>query len=165
MPSGMKPEEKALIDRLYFEMYDSLVGYANSYLNDQHRAEELTQEVFVSAVQKPEALMNCPNPKGWLYKTLVHMIQNNSRTTAHQMKLIADYLSVNGAEITVSIDQPDLKLKYGKLAETEEFKLIYDMAVLGKSQQEMAAERGITVVNCKKRVERAKKFLRRKLSK
>lgn len=161
----MKPEEKKLIDRLYFEMYESLVSYANSYLNDQHRAEELTQEVFVSAVRKPEALLSCPNPKGWLYKTLVHMIQNNSRTTAHQMKLIADYLSVNGTEITVSIDQPDLKLKYGKLAETEEFKLIYDMAVLGKIHEEMAAERNISVNTCKKRVERAKKFLRRKLSK
>ena len=161
----MKPEEKELIDQLYFEMYDSLVSYANSFLRDQHRAEELTQEVFVSAVRKPEALLSSPNPRGWLYKTMVHMLQNNTRTTATQMKLIADYLSVNGAEIAVSIDQLDLKIKYGKLAEAEEFKLIYDMAVLGKSQQEMAAERGITVVNCKKRVERAKKFLRRKISK
>ena len=165
MPSGMKPEEKELIDRLYFEMYDSLVSYANSYLNDQHRAEELTQEVFVSAVQKPEALINSPNPKGWLYKTMWNMVQNNSRVTLRQMKLIADYLSVNGKEVTVSIDQPDLKLKYGKLAETEEFKLIYDMAVLGKTHEEMATERNISVSNCKKRAERAKKFLRRKMSK
>ena len=165
MPSGMKPEEKELIDRLYFEMYDPLVSYANSCLNDQHRAEELTQEVFVSAVQKPEALMNSPNPKGWLYKAMWNMVQNNNRVTLRHMKLIADFLSVNGREVAVSMDQPDLKLQFGELAETEEFKLIYDMAVLGKSQQEMAAERGITVVNCKKRVERAKKFLRRKLSK
>ena len=165
MPSGMKPEEKELIDRLYFEMYDSLVSYANSYLNDQHRAEELTQEVFVSAVRKPEALMNCPNPKGWLYKTMWNMIKNNGRTTAHQMKLIADYLSINGTEITISVDQPDLKLKYGKLAETEEFKLIYDMAVLGKTHEEMAVERSISANTCKKRAERAKKFLRRKMTK
>ena len=165
MPSGMKPEEKELIDRLFFEMYDSLVGYANSYLNDQHRAEELTQEVFVSAVQKPEALLSCPNPKGWLYKAMWNMVQNNSRVTLRQMKLIADYLSVNGAEVTVFVDQPDLKLKYGSLAETEEFKLVYDMAVLGKTHEEMAAERNISVNTCKKRAERAKKFLRRKLSK
>ena len=164
MPSGMSPEEKELIDRLYFEMYDSLVGYANSYLNDQHRAEELTQEVFVSAVQKPEALMSCPNPKGWLYKAMWNMIQNSNRVTTRQMKLIADYLSVNGAVITVSIDQPDLKLKYGKLAETAEFKLIYDMAVLGKTHEEMAVERNISINTCKKRVERAKKVLQRKLS-
>ena len=109
--------------------------------------------------------MNSPNPKGWLYKTMWNMVQNSNRVTTRQMKLITDFLTVNGREITVSFDQPDLMLKYGSLAETEEFKLIYDMAVLGKSQQEMAAERGITVVNCKKRVERAKKFLRRKLSK
>ena len=161
----MKPEERELIDRLYFEMFESLVGYANSYLNDLHRAEELTQEVFISAVQKPQALLDSPNPKGWLYKAMWNMVQNNNRVTMRQMKLIADFLTLNGREITVSIDQPDLKIKYGALADTEEFKLIYDMAVLGKSQQEMAAERGITVVNCKKRVERAKKFLRRKLSK
>ena len=162
---GMKPEEKELIDRLYFEMYESLVSYADSILHDQHRAEELTQEVFVSAVRKPDALLSCPNPKGWLYRTLVYMLQNNRRTTAHQLKLIADYLSVNGAQVAVSVDQPDLKLQYGKLAETEEFKLIYDMAVLGKTHEEMARERGISVNNCKKRAERAKKFLRRKLSK
>lgn len=162
---GMKPEEKELIGRLYFEMYEPLVSYANSYLKDQQRAEELTQEVFVSAVQKPEALLNCPNPKGWLYRALVHMLQNNNRTTARQMKLIADYLSANGAEITVSINRPDLKLVYGELTETEEFKLIYDMAVLGKSHEEMAAERNISVNTCKKRAERAKKYLRRKLSK
>ena len=159
----MKPEEKELIDRLYLEMYDALVGYANSYLNDQHRAEELTQEVFVSAVRKPEALLNSPNPRGWLYKTMKNMIQNNYRTTATQMKLVADYLSVNGREVAVSMDQPDLMIQYGGLAQTEEFRLIYDMAVLGKSQQEMAAERNITVVTCKKRVERAKRFLRKKL--
>jgi DNA-directed RNA polymerase specialized sigma24 family protein len=161
----MKPEEKELIDRLYFEMYDALVSYANSYLNDQHRAEELTQEVFVSAVCKPEALLSCPNPKGWLYKTMKNMLQNNNRVTSRQMKLIADFLSVNGKEIAVSVDQPDLMLQYGELAETEEFKLIYDMAVLGKSQQELSAERNITLVCCKKRVERAKKYLRRKFSK
>ena len=165
MPLGMKPEEKELIDQLYFEMYDSLVGYANSILHNQHRAEELTQEVFVSAVRKPEALLASPNPKGWLYKTMWNMIQNNNRTAANQLKLIADYLAANGAEITVSIDQLDLKLKYGKLAETEEFKLIYDMAVLGKTHEEMAWERGISVNTCKKRAERAKIFLRRKLSK
>ena len=161
----MKPEERELIDRLYFEMFESLVGYANSYLNDLPRAEELTQEVFISAVQKPQALLDSPNPKGWLYKAMWNMIQNSNRVTARQMKLIADFLSVNGREVAVSMDQPDLKLQFGELAETEEFKLIYDMAVLGKTQQEMAVERGITVVNCKKRVERAQKFLRRKLSK
>ena len=161
----MKPEERELIDRLYFEMFESLVGYANSYLNDLHRAEELTQEVFISAVQKPQALLDSPNPKGWLYKAMWNMVQNNNRVTMRQMKLIADFLTLNGREITVSIDQPDLKIKYGALADTEEFKLIYDMAVLGKTHEEMAVERSITVVNCKKRVERAKKFLRRKLSK
>lgn len=161
----MKPEERELIDQLYFEMFESLVGYANSYLNDLHRAEELTQEVFISAVQKPQALLDSPNPKGWLYKAMWNMVQNNNRVTMRQMKLIADFLTLNGREITVSIDQPDLKLKYGALADTEEFKLIYDMAVLGKTHEEMAVERSITVVNCKKRVERAKKFLRRKLSK
>lgn len=161
----MKPEENELIDRLYFEMYEPLVGYANSLLHDQHRAEELVQEVFVSAVRKPDALLSSPNPRGWLYRTLVHMLQNNTRTTAHQLQLIADYLSVNGAQIAVSIDQPDLKLKYGTLAQTEEFKLIYDMAVLGKTHEEMAAERSISVNTCRKRAERAKKFLRRKLSK
>ena len=161
----MKPEEKEFIDQLYFEMYESLVSYAYSSLQDLHRSEELAQEVFVSAVQKSESLLSSSNPRGWLYKTMWHMLQNNGRTTAHQMKLIADYLAVNGTEITMTVDKISLKLQYGKLAETEEFKLIYDMAVLGKTHEEMARERGISINTCKKRAERAKKFLRRNLLK
>lgn len=161
----MKPEENELVYRLYQEMYDMLVSYAKSALHDEYLAEELTQEVFVTAVCKPEELMNSPNPQGWLYKTMWNTIQNYNRTSANRLKLIADYLAVNGAEITMSIDQPDLRLKYGRLAQTEEFRLIYDIVIEGKTYEELARERGISVENCRKRAERAKRYLRRKIKK
>lgn len=165
MTIDMKTEEKALIERLYFELYEPLVSYANSILRNRYRAEELTHEVFVCAVCRPDELLNSPNPKGWLYRTMRNMLQNNSKATARQLKLMADYLSVNGVENTAFIDLPSLKLQYGTLAETAEFNLIYDMAVLSKTHEEMARERGISINACKKRVERAKKSLRQKLSK
>lgn len=161
----MKPEQKDFINKLYFEMRDELVGLINAYLRDDLLSQELAQEVFLTAMEKPDAVCSSPNPKGWLYRTARNMMLNNYKTTAHRVRLVSDYLAVYGLERTIFMDPEDLKVKYSALAETEEFKLIYDMAVLGKSQQEMSDERGITVVNCKKRVERAKKLLRRKLSK
>lgn len=161
----MKPEQKAFIDQLYYDMYENVAGYINSYLRDELLAQELAQNVFLVAMEKPTAICDSPNPKGWLYRTAKNMMLNNRKTTAHRVNLVSDYLCVYGLERTVFVDSEDIKLKYGNLAQTEEFKLIYDMAILGKSQQEMADERGISVVVCKKRVERAKKYLRRKLQK
>ena len=52
---------------------------------------------------------------------------------------------------------------YGKVAQLEEFQLLKEMAVDGLSHLEMAQKRGISVDACKKRVQRAKKFLQKKI--
>ena len=159
----MRPEDQEYVNSLYHETYDMLKLYAHSMLFDMYCAEELTQEVFVTAMEKTDELRSSPNPRGWLYNTLRHKILNYNRTTTNRLRLVADYVAVNGDEITMHIDPEDLPLKYGRLAKTEEFQLIYDMAVMGMNHEELAQIRGISVVTCRKRVERAKKYLRKKL--
>ena len=56
-----------------------------------------------------------------------------------------------------------LDITYGPLAQTEEFQLLKEMAVDRKSHLEMAQKRGISVAACKKRVQRAKEFLKKKI--
>jgi len=52
---------------------------------------------------------------------------------------------------------------YQDLADTEEFRLVKALVLDGKSYQELARDRNITVGTCRKRMERAKKFLREKI--
>ena len=59
-------------------------------------------------------------------------------------------------------DREDLDILYGTLAETEEFRLLQGIAD-GKTVLELAQERGIGLEACKKRIQRARKYLQKKL--
>jgi RNA polymerase sigma-70 factor (ECF subfamily) len=77
--------------------------------------------------------------------------------------LLMQYVAAHSESIAFSEDRISLEVSYENVAQTEEFQLIRELAVEGRSHLEMAQARGITVDNCKKRVQRAKEFLRRKI--
>ena len=57
----------------------------------------------------------------------------------------------------------DLDILYKDLASSGEYVLIKELVLEQKSIQEMAESRGISVAACKKRVQRAKQVLRKRL--
>ena len=161
----MNAEQKKFIDELYYELYQRLVRYADSSLHNIALAEEAVQEAFAIACSKPEQICNCPNPKGWLVTTTGYVVLNIESRQRTARKVIAD-LPEYRPELMAAPEHPlDLRIQYGELADTEEFQLIYAMAVKGKSLIEIADELGISVDACKKRAERARKYLQKKLRK
>lgn len=159
----MTAEQSKQIEHLYLEMYDLLLAYARSSLKNEPLAEEAVQETFRIACMKSEDLLTSPNPKGWLINTLKNTIRNTERSRASAGQLLVAYAAVQGHESTFSEDQVSLEVTYENVAHSEEFKLIKEMAIDGKSHLEMAQARGISVDACKKRVQRAKAFLRKKI--
>jgi RNA polymerase sigma-70 factor (ECF subfamily) len=77
--------------------------------------------------------------------------------------LLVQYLAAHSNSDAFSEDRISLEVTYENVAHSEEFRLIKEMAVEGKSHLEMAQARGISVDACKKRIQRAKEFLRRKI--
>ena len=67
-------------------------------------------------------------------------------------------------EFSITEDRINLNVLYENVADTEEFKLLAEMAIEGRSHEEMARSRGITISACKKRVQRAKETLQRKIN-
>lgn len=153
------------IERLYLLMYDRLFVYARSTLRNDSLAEEAVQEAFQIACMKPEALCASPNPEGWLVNALKNVLSNATRSRAASNRLLSDYISSQISEPAVSENCIRFELLYENIAQLEEFKLIKEMAIDGKSQLEMAQARGISLDACKKRVERAKKTLQKKIEK
>lgn len=92
-----------------------------------------------------------------------YLIRNSRKSRKNGTRLLTDYLAVYRHDIAITEDTPSLELQYGKIVDMDEFQLIYEMAVEGKSHLEMAKSRGISVDACKKRVQRAKEVLRKKL--
>jgi DNA-directed RNA polymerase specialized sigma24 family protein len=95
--------------------------------------------------------------------TLKFTIRNMRRSRESGQQLLSRYLALQTEAITYSTDAVSLEVLYEDMAHSEEFKLVKEMAVDGKSHLQMAEARGITVAACKKRMERAKKLLQKKL--
>ena len=152
-----------MIEELYLEMFDKLKAYARSVLENEALAEEAVQETFRIACQKPEDVCSCPNPQGWIFITLKHTIHNIQSNRATAKRILEMYLLVEAGETAFSDDKLRIEIAYENVADTEEFQLLKEMAIEGRSHEEMAAARGITVSACKKRVQRAKEKLQKKL--
>lgn len=151
------------IDRLYLQMYTRLFEYARSVLPNDALAEEAVQDTFAIACKKPEALLRSPNPPGWLVVTLRNVISNTIRKQKTAQRILAEHLVSNGIDMATSRDYLDLEILYGDISQTEEFKLLKEMALDGKSYQQMAESRGITLATCRKRVQRAREKLQKKI--
>lgn len=160
----MNPEYGKQIEQLYFEMYDMLLSYARCSFEEKSLAEEAVQETFQIACQKPDQLCGSINPKGWLVNTLKFTIRNMKRSRENARQILSAYLIAQNEPVAYSEDNLPLRLMYENVADSEEFKLIKEMAIDGKSHLEMANARGISVNACKKRVQRAKETLRRKIN-
>lgn len=158
----MTSDQRRRIEEFYLEMYDRLFIYARSALDNESLAEEAIQETFRIVCMKPEDLLSSPNPKGWIVNTLKYTIQNMKRSRDKANVLLTQYLAANSS-VAFSEDRIRLEVTYENVARSEEFSLIKEMAVDGRSHLEMAQSRGISVAACKKRVQRAKEFLRRKI--
>lgn len=158
----MTSDQRKRIEEFYLEMYDRLFIYARSALDNESLAEEAIQETFRIVCMKPEDLLSSPNPKGWIVNTLKYTIQNMKRSRDKANVLLTQYLAANSS-VAFSEDRIRLEVTYENVARSEEFSLIKEMAVDGRSHLEMAQSRGISVAACKKRVQRAKEFLRRKI--
>ncbi len=161
----MNAEQSDQIEQLYLQMYDMLLSYARSALKEESLAEEAVQEAFRIACQKSGELCISPNPRGWIFITLKNTIRNISRSRESLRQMLGMYLATETKAITFSEDKIRLEVLYENVADLEEFKLIKELAVEGRSHLEMAQDRDISVNACKKRVQRAKEMLQKKLGK
>ena len=160
----MTAEQSQMIEALYLEMFDKMMAYARCSFDNESLAEEAVQETFRIACQKPEQLCQSVNPRGWLVQTLKYTICNIQSSRATAKKLVEKYWKKQSMDSTFSEDRVDLHILYEDVAHTEEFQLLIETAIEGRSHLEMANSRDISVEACKKRVQRAKETLRKKLN-
>lgn len=161
----MTEQQSRRIEALYLEMYDKLMAYARANEDSEALAEEAVQETFRVACQYPEKLCSSPNPQGWLVLALRNTIRNMRSSRANARRIVERYLLAHVTEMTFSEDRVDLNVMYANIADMEEFQLLREMAIEGRSHEEMARARGISINACKKRVQRAKETLQRKIEK
>lgn len=157
----MNDQQSKQIECLYIQMYNMLYEYARSVLGNETQAEEAIQEVFRIACQKPADVCESINPQGWMVLTLKHVISNMGRSQFIETRALAKYSSLHPDIANSLPTQIEVELLYNDIADTEEFHMLKEMTIEGLSYPEMAQNRGISIEACRKRMQRAKEFLRK----
>lgn len=161
----MTAEQTGFLTALYLKKRKFLMEYANGSLHNYALAEEAVQQTFEIACRKIDRLCSSPNPEGWITKTLAFVIrnvENRQRTERGVIALTSDY---RPDLVAAPADPMPLHLTYGNLVATSQFQLVFAMEVEGKTLAEIAGDLGISEVACKKRAERARKYLQKKFQK
>ena len=165
MAPPMTREQSEQIEQCYLSCYRPLLAYARAALGREALAEEAVQENYVGrAPQQVEEFLAAENRRAWVYQVLKYVIQNQRRVQARAERFFSASVEDTAPEALGSYrDPPDPDLLYGDLAKTEEYRLIRRLTEEKLSMLELSQELGISVSACKKRVQRAREFLRRRL--
>ena len=156
---GNSIPDEGPITTLYQEMYGRMIAYASSVLGDRSLAEEAVQDTFCIFCVKAETTLQHENPQGWLMRTLQNVMRNMQRHRAAASRLIMQSLQTERLEVSHQVFEltPDKSLQ-------RELLLLKRVVLDGCTMLEAAQERGITVEACKKRIQRLRAHLKRKLS-
>lgn len=152
------------ITKLYYEMHGRMIAYAFSVLRDRNLAEEVVQDTFCIFCTKATTTLQHENPRGWLMRTLQNVMRNMQRHRAAMNRLIMESLQVENLEELLVYDEEDVDLLYEDLAARADFQLLKRVVLDGCTMLEAAEEYGISVEACKKRIQRIRAYLKKKLS-
>ncbi len=149
------------LEQMYQEMYPTLYAYALRILKDHALAEEAIQDTFCIACAKREQALSNPKPRGWLMLTLKHVMQNMLRAQRKVQRLL--FLTAGEEQPAEAPELLDVDVLFGDVSDSEDFRLLKRIALDQCTIVELAQDLGISVEACKKRVQRARKRLQKKL--
>lgn len=145
------------------EMFTPLIVYAQGVLANHALAEEAVQDAFRIACVKIEDMERSQNPQGWLTNVLKYVICNQKKGSAYMTNLLLTLAHDSSWQPEGRWDEIDPDILYADLLENEDYQLLKKFVLEERTILELSEELGISTNACKKRVERAKKTLRKRL--
>lgn len=158
---GLGKEKDDFIESLYKEMYTQLCVYAMNALNDRQLAEEAVQDTFRIACIKIDNLFKSDNPRGWLTLTLKNVIKNIRRSRSRMNSMLITALSIDDMVLVSPNGDFEFDITYSDLLGNDDFAILKMVIINRYTMLEASSELGISVEACKKRVQRAKKKLKK----
>lgn len=159
----MTAEQDQFFTKIYKERRKPLLMYAESALGNHAMAEDAVQLAFEIGWRKIEDFQNCPKPEGWIFKSLEFVISNMKSRLCTERRVIAIVDEYRPDLVAAPADPLPLRVHFGDLVDTPQFQIIYEMDFYGRTLAEIAKDLGISENACKKRAERARKDLQKKL--
>lgn len=147
----MTTEQINFLDALTEKYQSRMVQLTFRRIGDAELANDIVQEVFLTACWKIDEVYYHQNPAGWLFATLNYLTKREMRKVYHaaEVPLMADIPSKdNTIELPMENYLPD------GLTEQERIILLWRIEE-ERTFDEIAEMRGITPVACRKQISRA----------
>lgn len=161
----MTAEQDIFFTAIYLDRRKSLLEFAESKLHNHALAEEAVQQAFEIACRKIEDFQSSPNPKGWIFNAVRFVVWNLLSRQRTECRVIVPVDEYRPDLVAAPADPLPLRVHFGELVDTPQFQIIYEMDFYGRTLAEIAKDLGISEAACKKRAERARKHLQKKLRK
>lgn len=159
----MTAEQDQFFTKIYKERRKRLLEYAESTLGNYSMAEDAVQQAFEIGWRKIEDFQNCPKPEGWIFRSVEFVVSNMKNRLRTERRVIAIMDDYRPDLVAAPADPVPLRVHFGELVDLPQFQIIYEMEIQGRTLAEIAKELGISEAACKKRAERARKDLQKKL--
>ena len=164
----MLPEQDLFIEGLYREYAKRLFIYAFSRIQDRHRAQDIVQDTFHTAVRRIDTVMGHKNPGGWLMEVLKNKISENERANRRYLLRFIS-LEDSGALQTASSEQDPADLvkdeglpvmeRVEAVLTKDEVRFLKRIIFDKASHLDIAKEFGISVYASQKRLQRIREKL------
>ena len=161
----MTTEQDQFFTKIYRERRKPLLMYAESALGNHAMAEDAVQQAFEIGWRKIEDFQNSPKPEGWIFRSLKFVVNNMKSRLRTERRVIAITDEYRPDLVAAPADPLPLRVHFGDLVDTPQFRIVYEMEIQDRTLAEIAEDLGISESACKKRAERARKYLQKKLRK
>ena len=161
----MTAEQDQFFTKIYKERRKPLLMYAESNLHNHALAEEAVQQAFEIACRKIDDFYSSPNPEGWIFNAVRFVVCNMASRQRTESRVIAPVDEYRPDLVAAPADPLPLRVHFGELVDSPQFRIVYEMEIVGRTLTEIAKELSISEAACKKRAERARKHLQKKLRK
>ena len=159
----MTAEQDQFFTKIYKERRKPLLMYAESALGNHAMAEDAVQQAFEIGWRKIEDFQNCPQPEGWIFRSLKFVVNNMKSRRRTERRVIAITDEYRPDLVAAPADPLPLRVHFGDLVDLPQFRIVYEMEIQDRALAEIAKDLGISEAACKKRAERARKDLQKKL--
>lgn len=102
----MTHEQSKIISNLYRQYFDDIYGFVYRHIGDKELSEDITQQTFLTACQKPDEICSHENPIGWLYITASFIVRRENDRAYHKLEQSLEALdSPIAAEVVSTFDE------------------------------------------------------------
>lgn len=161
----MTAEQDRFFTAIYLDRRKSLLEFAESKLHNHAMAEEAVQQAFEIACRKIEDFQSSPNPKGWIFNAVRFVVSNVASRQRTERRVIVPVDEYRPDLVVAPAEPLPLRVHFGELVDSPQFRIVYEMEIVGRTLAEIAKDLGISEDACKKRAERSRKHLQKKLRK